>query len=1358
MTNSNITFNLSRGNASNDMLGIGIDYNVFGKSLGGMFFDEEILLNKEIYKHKLLDGNQEIFDPIVPTDVIKSQINYSAIFITNRSFETAISLDNISISDVIPDSLTSFIPGVTGAFPISDIDIAIEGMYTLNEVKRNIPNDFGKPANPSIVLDDEFDSTQKLNQLIFKKLLSGTDLPSEIPPNCVLKLWLKREIVITKMDMPEDELEESVNLSVTESNLNITNLNFSYAKLKGRIPLSNWYDYTITNGATTSIQLKELLPKEVPVQNYNIINTFVVNKKIVLFYYVDIGTTKNYFLLSIKTHDDVNYNKYVQVQLFPNPSIPDNVNLYSRTLIDIRKSFYNFNEFYLFWHENLTKKEICNLQFFGYYEKYTRSSVDPLDITVWTSDEIFNYTNYGFDNRKIETYTLNDFKVIRDNILINNLEQFDDLFILFTQNTKNLGLISSIENINLNKNELLYVFEKDIKNSKNNNYNSYPGINSQVFSQRLYPTSLPTIDQITLLNYTKNKDCNIIINNSSTISTAIKEPRKIKYLVDGTRYVDLNSFTMTSIDVNKNFITYDFPANKEIQSGYSLTAGICIKNDENIYESLTDIYLTNYLLTNIKNDVMYQKPLFQQNIVDVSNINSLSIPVEWVNRTYKNEWKTILNTLTIISRNNNNPVYTLQYNFACNVWRSIVVDVNGDVQYIYHDDYINTTNTISTTGAGTSGVPIYCKSLSELDIEELNWVIEPDVFQPLTIKVEHKQVYSNQFQLNKYFVNIQVYFKGNSPPLVDVSTYTNNLSNVSYIAFNHDSQFNMKLNYLDLFENNIDDGFLFRITNLHLSILHKLTVDIGKELTVDPQLFQKQALFKYYRIIKLSNLNIINNLNNDMTIPIILYGNGYKQINDNYNSFLSIENPFDFSKIRINDTSIRIYTDNNSTIPVKFKISKYEYDNDYCVLWVRLQDISKNNYKIYLFYDKSSTDYKDEIYEQYSYLKNNIYSPSALGGWHMDELIKDSRLSYSTGRIFNAGEPIIYEKSVNNELRLTKVDKEYMFGIAKIYKSHKFNLTIEDKNIDDEMLDDEETKKEFETFIRDSVTIFKPSYTELVNIKSSDIAVLEAGENSMGLSNNRRVTGLIAMTPNTNVNTYYNREDLSQFTMLTSFNGFSQNIDWVVAKTIDSSVIKTGVIKINGKVKSETIRFETPFKDSDYFVFFSNPKNQKIYWNSLCPDRFTISASYYLEKEISWMAFHRDCFGGIYTPDSIFVGKRTLSGKVFIDSDDNEYTEWPGNELTDISFPSPTEDNLTYWYNNELIIKPDYGVEGDPGIMNIDINAPGYALILSSNQNINIYWTNKMNNKFNIKTSSPSDCIVHYLCIKNGVEWWKEII
>lgn len=1340
MANTNILFHLSRGNPSNDPLGLSIGGDVFGKSLGGEIFRSENLPQAQTTYHKLRDGSQDVFDPIVPSDIIKNQVNYRAIYITNIGADPFV-LDEISISNVVYDGFVGF--------PITDVEIAVEGVFLLTELQRAVPTVPGKPGNPSLVLDDEYDSTNKfslLPVLSFKKTLTSIDLPSDIPAQGAVKIWLKRTTVVDKLNMPDDELLENVTLSVTEYDTNdVTSLQIDYKKIEGRISLSNWFDFTITPGKGNPFVMHELLPKSVDISSFNIIDVFVVNKKILLFYKQTPSgaVTTYYYLLVIDPNDVAENNKYVQVQLLFETGINDNQEYIRKEINSIEKSFFDDNKFYIFWDEEVSINDPCTLFFFGFYERFDRIAIDELFTYLWT-DNIFVNIKEGWDNRRIETYNLLDRKVVRENTLLLNLQQIDDLFILFTQDTSNKGLID-LEEINLNRNQLLYLFEKDIENpQENSEFKNYPGAGAEVLSQRLLPESLPKLTQITPKNVARNVFNDAIISSSTSLSRNLRSPREIKFLLDGSRYVDENSMHGREFKLGNQFYTYELPIIDNRTTSLTsilVNTGIKITNDTAIYNNIKTVFGTADQISNVVGDEIFERPWFQKNIIDESSIGSLSIPVEWADRNYKDEWIKLLST-SPDPDNSTSPVpLIIEYNFARNLWRSIIIDEDGNDVITIHNLFED-QDELNTDG----------KPYMDLTIKDLPYVIEPGHYQPLSIRIVVRNIFSGQFNVSRYVINYNIYFKGKQ--IFRKTAYSSNISNLSYLFINPDKTLNISVNYLDIFDaEKIPVNYY--VSNLHQAILNQINYRYSPEFKVDPQIQTNQSSYKYYRVISLDGFippAAGEQKSGEVIVPVILYGNGYKNESGSaLNENLEVRNPFDFSKISINDRSIRIYGSNNTKTPLEFKIGHYDYDRDYAVLWVRMKDIGISNTNLFIYYGKIdiTEDYKD-VLTTYSYLSKHLYPTGSLGAWHFDRIVDDSRISFRTGAIYKAGDPIIYEKSFNNELRLTRIEKEYFYGIAKIYKSNYFNIDLDVQHLEDDTLFFDEDKQErFVQFIKDSASVFKPGYTEINNVKPMGFEVLEAGEGGAGVSDNRRVDGLIALTSNENVNVYYDRIDQSKFDLKTSYNGYSNLIDWVVAKPLDTSVFKSGTYKVSGKLKSETIKFDFSFPNTDYFVFVHSPSNQKLYWNQLCESRFTVSASHTLTKEISWMAFHRDVFGGVFTPDSIFVGKRVITGST---------TTTATTGTTGTSGSPEIEPNLDVWVDNTLVIKPEIGVFGDPGEMTVDPTDPGYSILLSSNENINMYWTEKESDRFVIKTSAPVPCTIHWAVIRNGIEWWQELI
>ena len=634
--NSNILFHLTAGNPDNNPCGIGIDKQIFGQSLGGALMRSATLANAAIVYHQIRNGAQYVFDPVVPSDAINDTTNYRAIFITNYGVASVI-LNTITCSNIVPD------PGV--GFPLTDVNIAVEGIYTTAQVSRAIPSLPNQAGNPSLFLKDEYDSTGVLAGLDFKKTLTPTDLPTDIPFDCVLKIWIKRTMAVDELQLPDQSALENFTITVNEYDTgNSTPLQLFWSKIAGRVPLSNWYDAIIPTGNTgKAIVMNELLSKDVDLSTVNILKTFVVNKKVLIFYYVEVNGVNQYFLLVVKPNEITTLNQYVQIMFNFNTDVTGNEVLSNRTFIDIHQSFYDENQFYFFWTDTITTPDPCILQHFGFVDSYTRTSVDVLSTAIWTGD-IFDIVLQAYVNRKIETYTLLDHKNIRDFTSLINVEHFEDLFILFAQDSTERGLLN-LSNINLNKNELLYLFEKDILAPiLPGQPPTYPGIGAQVLSHRLYPQSLPTITEVSSFNNAPSPAIDIIIQDSTQMNPDITSPRTIKFLLDGTRYVDLNSFHGREFKIGNQFVTYELPSTLADFDTLFFTTSIAITNDAAI-STVNPIVQEGFTMTNVIDGVTYPRPMFQQNIIDESGVNSISIPVEWANRNYIDQWVTILSTL-----------------------------------------------------------------------------------------------------------------------------------------------------------------------------------------------------------------------------------------------------------------------------------------------------------------------------------------------------------------------------------------------------------------------------------------------------------------------------------------------------------------------------------------------------------------------------------------------------------------------------------------------------------------------------------------------------------------------------------------
>lgn len=247
---------------------------------------------------------------------------------------------------------------------------------------------------------------------------------------------------------------------------------------------------------------------------------------------------------------------------------------------------------------------------------------------------------------------------------------------------------------------------------------------------------------------------------------------------------------------------------------------------------------------------------------------------------------------------------------------------------------------------------------------------------------------------------------------------------------------------------------------------------------------------------------------------------------------------------------------------------------------------------------------------------------------------------------------------------------------------------------------------------------------------------------STRLIDNRKIVDGVVATAGVNTNLWYTREPNGSFTINGALNGAEDVFDWVLNKTSDSRIIKAGVVKIASDKKTLQIKFDTTFPSDRYYVYFLQSNNVNSYVLEKRVDQFVIQGSWELGEEVSWLAIHRDFARttGPSTPGTIFAGQRRLTGAV------------PSISGDCLDIENDEHSNLTNWYEREYIIQPDMDIDGHIMTPNLE----EYSIILSTNSNINIFWVEKAADRFKIATSFANSCIIDYLMIKKGIDWWNE--
>lgn len=242
-----------------------------------------------------------------------------------------------------------------------------------------------------------------------------------------------------------------------------------------------------------------------------------------------------------------------------------------------------------------------------------------------------------------------------------------------------------------------------------------------------------------------------------------------------------------------------------------------------------------------------------------------------------------------------------------------------------------------------------------------------------------------------------------------------------------------------------------------------------------------------------------------------------------------------------------------------------------------------------------------------------------------------------------------------------------------------------------------------------------------------------------------KINGGVVATAGVNTNCWYVRDSSNKFSLNGAFAGLETVFDWVMVKDLNERLFKSGVINFCSSQSSQIVKFKTPFPSNEYFVFFTSNNNVNLFYVDKKPFKFVVKGSSLMGEEISWIAIHKNmaAMTGISNPGSIYSGKRILTT--------NSLPIIPHKDTLDMT--NDLDSNLVGWYNKEMIIRPTMSQDGITTNMDLD----DYAVILTSNTNINNYWIEKGTDRVKIGTSHPTTCTIDYMFIKTGINWWEEI-
>ena len=260
------------------------------------------------------------------------------------------------------------------------------------------------------------------------------------------------------------------------------------------------------------------------------------------------------------------------------------------------------------------------------------------------------------------------------------------------------------------------------------------------------------------------------------------------------------------------------------------------------------------------------------------------------------------------------------------------------------------------------------------------------------------------------------------------------------------------------------------------------------------------------------------------------------------------------------------------------------------------------------------------------------------------------------------------------------------------------------------------------------------------------------------LIDNQKLSGGVLANSGNNTNAWYTRLSYDEFKVNGSFNPLQGIFDWVLTKTTNTHYVKSDIIRFKSPRQSIQVTFKSIFPDENYFVFFTGNANVNLFWSNKKKTGFVINASAPFESEVTWLAIHKNFakLTGINNPGTIYAGSRSLvydtidCAELVVDCGTSDVCAEP-----ELDISKDCHANLQGWYENEYIIKPT-AYSDEPNIpMNFDDSL--FSVLTTTNVNINTYWLEKANDRAKIGTSFPTKCIIDYLFIKNGYDWWEEL-
>jgi hypothetical protein len=322
---------------------------------------------------------------------------------------------------------------------------------------------------------------------------------------------------------------------------------------------------------------------------------------------------------------------------------------------------------------------------------------------------------------------------------------------------------------------------------------------------------------------------------------------------------------------------------------------------------------------------------------------------------------------------------------------------------------------------------------------------------------------------SKVLVNYQIYVNGEN--IKHGSSYVFNSLDPLVLKYNPRKQFGGSLSYFEL-KDYLDkaEEYAKAMFKIHSNIAwaHPLYDTANTSTTV-----KELQIFQNKRIVNFNNLPVTHQ---ELVVPIVLLGSGYKLKNytgynsealRTYDSFVGEQIFFDFKKINLNTIDVA-FTMLGDTKLLEWTADEYDVTNDRLTIWVRIPRYTGQRVVMYYNAQRIASLTPTERPNAFRNLR---------GAWTMNKFITTYGYRFVDQKIFNAGENMLFLQH-DDEKYLVQIDYQYMYGFTNVYKSNKFDIAFDDRQVTPKQM------PVWESFMREFVGQFKPDFMTINKVRS----------------------------------------------------------------------------------------------------------------------------------------------------------------------------------------------------------------------------------------------------------------------------------